>query len=274
MGNPAYMVADIVAVGLALWFVYSTTETPAGKPSAQPIPSQVTASSSSSGSGMWGIVFLAVVVYGGYGLFERDSRSISPSQASQTTPPHLPAPPPSLPSKSPSGPTSPSAPLLNSGRPTLPYAETLKLIEAKYPVLNPDHPGYRQDLTEQVLRRMTEYKQHGDSPTRALLLAIEDMERGTPPVSAQRQISINPPVADSPKPAAKPRQHRPTRTCVFKGVMSDDDYRACGLKPPGDQQLAVTVPPAPPEPYVFDKGGHPGFPPNCRWLSGYEWSCK
>jgi curved DNA-binding protein CbpA len=28
------------------------------------------------------------------------------------------------------------------------------------------------------------------------------------------------------------------------------------------------------EPPVFDQGRHPGYPPECRWLSTYEWSCK
>jgi len=46
--------------------------------------------------------------------------------------------------------------------------------------------------------------------------------------------------------------------------------------PPGGTSTRTTAPQSVQriEPPVFDPGGHQGFPPQCRWLSQYEWSCK
>lgn len=46
--------------------------------------------------------------------------------------------------------------------------------------------------------------------------------------------------------------------------------------PPGgtSTRTTTTKPVQRIEPPVFDRGGHQGFPPQCRWLSQYEWSCN
>lgn len=46
--------------------------------------------------------------------------------------------------------------------------------------------------------------------------------------------------------------------------------------PPGGTSTKATTPQPVQriETPVFDPGGHKGFPPQCRWLSKYEWSCK
>jgi len=114
------------------------------------------------------------------------------------------------------------------------YAETLQWVEAKYPALNPDHPAYRQELMERVLSSMRSYQHHGSSPVDALLLAVDEMERErrSPPVYAPPQATYvqPPPIRQAPGPER--RAQPPERICEYKGVMSDDDYRACGLNPP------------------------------------------
>lgn len=57
------------------------------------------------------------------------------------------------------------------------YLEALKQIETQYPVLNPDNPGQRGDLIEQVAKKTNEYVKQGIAKHNALKLAVADMER-------------------------------------------------------------------------------------------------
>lgn len=63
------------------------------------------------------------------------------------------------------------------------YSQALKEIEAKYPALNPDLPGYRKDLIDQAVVRMETYVKQGNPKHNALKLAIADMEG--PPAGAR-----------------------------------------------------------------------------------------
>jgi len=201
-GNPAYMAVDIVAVGLALWFVYSTTDAPVIKPTREASSEQAPPTSTQSSDGAWGIVFWALVIFLGYSYFQSNSRIKSQPQVSQP---------------------STHVTTTNSSSP----AET----PVQYPTPAPSKPTYIR-----------------------------------PPVSSQ-------------KLADKPRRQSLKKACKYNVDMSDDDYHACGSKPPSNKRVEVSAPPlpvepVPVEPYVFDKGGHQGYPPKCRWLSQYEWSCK
>ena len=215
----------------------------------------------SSGNPLGGLVLLGIVGYVVYLLFFTPERSNN-AGITQATPPapieqvkqYTPAiDPPSLPDQ---------------------YQTVLKAVEASHPVLNPDAPVFRQDLMEQVANRMTEYTRRGYSRVRALQIAVEDMDRGAAPVSALPRVASNAPTATHQTVIARPQQPDGDRNCEYKAVMTNDDYRACGLSPPQSRPLEPRPAPAAVSPEAYDKGNHPGFPPNCRWLSQSEFSCK
>ena len=66
------------------------------------------------------------------------------------------------------------------------YNAALTEIEAQYPVLTPDKPGYRQDLIDQITKKMNEYVAQGVVKHNALRLAVADLERS---ISQNRPVS-------------------------------------------------------------------------------------
>jgi hypothetical protein len=117
------------------------------------------------------------------------------------------------------------------------YREALRLLELKHPALNPDLPGFRQDLVDRIFTRMNDFKQLGYLPVKALQLAVEDWEQSTTTIVMPVQISPQvPPPFDSKRYQVELEEKSMKRTedvaCHYKPVMSDDDYRVCGLNPP------------------------------------------
>lgn len=113
------------------------------------------------------------------------------------------------------------------------YNATLTEIEARYPVLNPDKPGYRKDLIDQVAKRMDEYAKQGIAKHNALRLAIADTERQTSQArSASTSTHASPVTAPSFSPPARaPAQPTTRELTIDERVtigMACNDYQMNG----------------------------------------------
>jgi len=109
-----------------------------------------------------------------------------------------------------------------------PYDEELTRIERLYPQLNPDSPTFNQRVVNSVKLRMEEQRTQGMQPEIALRNAVKEVMAPVQSMSVQR----SPVAGNSP---ATPRNKNPYPNCVYKGVMSDEDYLACGVQPPGSR---------------------------------------
>ena len=86
----------------------------------------------------------------------------------------------------------------------------------------------------------------------------------------RNMAEVNRQVPTQAKPHNKPRVAQITKP------KQDESLVGVTYDPPGGNSVIPTtlIPSPTPEPNVFDPGGHQGFPPECRWLSQYQWSCK
>jgi hypothetical protein len=115
------------------------------------------------------------------------------------------------------------------------YNAAVKDIESQYPQLNPDSPQYSQALASKVLNIFNTYKAQGYQPDVALNIAVQNVMQPAQKATAtavQAQKYTAEPI--NPQQIKKPSKR--TRSgevnCVYKDVMSDADYRACGINPP------------------------------------------
>lgn len=94
----------------------------------------------------------------------------------------------------------------------------------------------------------------------------------TPAEALSRAVAAIAPRYAKPAPA-KEKKSRPTKTVRIESTEIADPIV---YDPPGGTSVTVPIPqpPSKVEPYVFDRGGYPGFPPGCRYVRPYEWSCK
>jgi len=93
------------------------------------------------------------------------------------------------------------------------------LLEAN-PGLIPESSHYNKPFADRVMAKAELHSRAGKSPEDALRQAIFDES------AAPRQTVRN----NKPRSTATaPAQGQP---CVYKAVMTDDDYRACGIRPP------------------------------------------
>jgi hypothetical protein len=114
------------------------------------------------------------------------------------------------------------------------YDQTLATLEARYPQLNPDSPMYSQAVADRVIARMDVLTRNGLRPADALVRAVDELIAQQPPA---HRAPTPPVVVHTPQPApVAPRSAGTSRAlpidCVFKPVMTDADYRACGISPP------------------------------------------
>ncbi|MBF7731645.1 hypothetical protein [Pseudomonas sp. N040] len=116
------------------------------------------------------------------------------------------------------------------------YYKLLSYYTIKHPEFNQASPNYSFSLVYKVASKANEFKSKGDTPEIALSRAI-DYIFGAPlslPLQLKMQSKASIPVVNStaapPKPA--PSMHSEKPLCEFKSVMSNEDYRACGLSPP------------------------------------------
>lgn len=106
------------------------------------------------------------------------------------------------------------------------YDAKLGELERRYPAINPDSPQFDAAVTEMVSRRMDTYAATGIAPADALIMAVTDVFEEVRSRRAQRREQSSGWLKGSTSRAP------PENNCVFKAVMSDADYRACGLEPP------------------------------------------
>ena len=143
-------------------------------------------------------------------------------------------------------------------------AKTQRRVNQRYPALDPNAFNYSYYALTDVLARQQTLVNQGTQPALAYETAADQIMAARQP----RTYVAPQTLTESPQ---QPVQVQP---CEYKAVMADSDYRACGLNPPQSRPLEPRPAPAAVEPEVYDKGNHPGFPPNCRWLSQSEFSCK
>jgi type IV pilus assembly protein PilA len=166
----------------------------------------------------------------------------------------------------------------------LAYKNALSLIEQQHPELNPDSTVFNSKAMDWVAARMRVLKESGQTPVNALQWAVGDYKvalRQNQSGQVNWQSQSNRPQAFPPKTgdfgsiSASRQPVRESRSdCAFKEVMTDADYRACGLQPPQNKPTTTSTPSASNNYDVIDKGGHSGFPEKCRWVTPSEWSCK
>jgi type IV pilus assembly protein PilA len=165
------------------------------------------------------------------------------------------------------------------------YAQVLATIEARHPELNPDSASHNTKAEAWVVERKKMYDQAGGrSAAVALQQAVTDyaaaLQRNQESQSNIQGASIRPQARPYTQPTNNPnatvwQQSRDkVKNCEIQAVMTDDDYRACGLNPPQNKPLPQVPPPVANVFNMKDKGGHSGYPGNCRWLSSSEWSCQ
>lgn len=100
------------------------------------------------------------------------------------------------------------------------YDVVLASYEKAYPQINPDSPAFSRALTDRIAERMDFYRNSGQTDESALRLAASELLESQKP-------------AQKPTPTRSPPVETPQkRRCEFKQVMTDEDYRACGIKPP------------------------------------------
>jgi len=105
------------------------------------------------------------------------------------------------------------------------YDATVRRLEARYPALNPDSPSFNEAVARRVLDRTKFLIQQGQEPAAAVERAADEFL--APPPTAVPTITHG----GGTSSVAKRRQDA-FPNCVYKPVMTDDEYRACGVRPP------------------------------------------
>ena len=138
-----------------------------------------------------------------------------------------------------SSPTPNQATSNSSQQPTLSssaYDQAIREIEMRHPQLNPDLPAFDRELTQAVLDRFRAYVASGMQNVPAIRRAVADADasgwlRSPRPAALPTAITN-----DSTTPRStlwpRPTDSQVKRICEYKGVMTDDDYIACGIIPP------------------------------------------
>lgn len=111
------------------------------------------------------------------------------------------------------------------------YDQLVMHIEKLYPQLDPDHQDYNSALVDRVIERLQGYEFDGYASTGALLLAVDDVFGDLLLPKERQRISGASEAVSSPEGPDQPQSREPV--CKFKGVMTDQDYRNCGIEPPG-----------------------------------------
>lgn len=114
------------------------------------------------------------------------------------------------------------APATPSGAAPTAYELELSTIVRRYPQLNPESALYDQQLVGAMKVRSAELQRQGDPPELALRRAVAQVMERRDPVRAE-----------PPREKRNPNARDAYPDCVYKSVMSDADYRACGARPPG-----------------------------------------
>jgi len=110
------------------------------------------------------------------------------------------------------------------------YDEMVTYLESRYPELNPNHRHFSAATTSTAVDIRDEYLEMGYTDVDALLLAVHDifgdlLTEEEPIDSAHHRSEPE----RTPETQATPN---PYPNCEFKAVMTDQDYRNCGIEPP------------------------------------------
>lgn len=105
------------------------------------------------------------------------------------------------------------------------YDKVLATYEQRYPQINPDSPFFDESVTTRVANQMNQYQRMGNSKENALALAVAEILQSTPISKPEVYTTTN---YDEPKHStADSKTSSPS--CEYKSVMTDEDYRACGI---------------------------------------------
>lgn len=94
------------------------------------------------------------------------------------------------------------------------YDKLLTSFERQYPQINPDSAHFDARLTNQIAKRMSKYRASGHSENDALKLAVRDF------------------ISQNTSQSKYPGSYDASRKCEIKPVMTNEDYRRCGITPP------------------------------------------
>jgi len=101
------------------------------------------------------------------------------------------------------------------------YNEIVAGYEKIYPKIDPESDTFDQKIADKVNNRIQFFEKSGHSSIEALNRAMGELK--------------NTPKSNAIPVRERTTQSKPTeslRPCVFKGVMTNEDYRACGVSPP------------------------------------------
>lgn len=101
------------------------------------------------------------------------------------------------------------------------YDQMLLDLEGRNPQINPNSSDFDARVAEAVQARIVQLKGRGVSPETALAQAVKEV------LSRRNGATSNGSTVSQPD-----RKSDRLPNCQYKSVMSDDDYRACGLRPP------------------------------------------
>ena len=119
------------------------------------------------------------------------------------------------------------------------YSDALAGVLLASPELDPQSLSYRSEQAVRYKRLLQQYLNNGAIPSAAVQQAYGEyrglQSRGTIAESPQRQTArLEPQQRSASASNRRVAAHTESakRPCIFKGVMTDDDYQACGLEPP------------------------------------------
>ena len=117
------------------------------------------------------------------------------------------------------------------------YDKLLMSYERQYPQINPASPHFDKRLTDQIAKRMSTYRASGHSDDDALKLAVSDFFSNNASQSknpGSNNVSQNKSLGSYSASQSKSLgSHNASQRCEIKPVMTDEDYRRCGITPPG-----------------------------------------
>lgn len=102
------------------------------------------------------------------------------------------------------------------------YDVEVTKLEQRFPKIDPDSPKFDSVFTNQLASRILLYKSQGATPEDALRRASIELLEAKPIVKNALPKHV--------LPTPKPDDYK---NCFYKGIMTDEDYRACGLNAPG-----------------------------------------
>ena len=110
------------------------------------------------------------------------------------------------------------------------YEEVVSYIESRYPELDPSHVSYNEDVVSRAISLRDQYIRQGYAEIDAVLLAVHEIFGD---LLTEEESNQN--IHDSPGRLDNSETKvvsDPYPSCEFKAVMTDQDYRNCGIEPP------------------------------------------